>query len=120
LAAPVVTGLLARERPVPPPVLATVIVGPALVGLGIAFSRPLETFSAWLLALALAWVGRVGWGLSRWHCFGSLCVWLSMGLAATYAGGRLMGVETVPIEWMIPTHGLLNVGFAVGSLAPGR
>lgn len=112
-AAAVVSGLVARERPVPPPVLLTVIVGPALVGLGIAWSRPLETFAAWLLGVALAWVGVLGWSISR---VGSACIWLSMGLAATYAGGRLLGMETVPIEWMIPTHGLLNVGFVVSYL----
>lgn len=112
-AAPVLTGLLARSKPVPTPVQLIVLVGPALVGLGIAFSRPLETFAAWLLGAALAWVGWLGWSVSR---PGSVCIWLSMGLAATYALGRLTGLETVPLEWMIPTHGLLNVGFVVSYL----
>lgn len=112
-AAPVLTGL---QRRVPAPVLLTVVLGPPLVGLGIAFSRPLETFSAWLFGAALAAVGWLNWGESRWHKVGAVCVWLSMGLAATYAFGRLTGVETVPIHWMIPTHGLLNVGFVCAYL----
>ena len=112
-AAPVLTGLLGRFRRPPSylPAALVVMVGPALVALGITGSRSIEAFSAWLLGCALAWLGWLAWPLSRWHKASAVCIWLSMALAALYATGRLTGHEIVALETMIPTHGLLNVGF---------
>jgi len=111
------------------PAAVTVIAGPALVAIGIASSRVIESVAAIALALGIsvfavvtltrvartrrAPASRALLGLS------ALAAIVAMVLAVTYAVGGLIGMSTVSVEGMERTHGVINaLGYAMcGAIA---
>ncbi len=104
-----------------------VVLGPGAIGLGIAFSRPLETAAS--IGLAVGLVG-LGWitlrhiaprtrGVTRTLLtLSSLSSIAAMTLATIYAVGRESGHPWIGTGTMVATHGVLNsVGFALIGLA---
>lgn len=109
--------------------LVLVLVGPGLVGLGIAFSPVVETLAAGILAVAVAGIalyalsvvpvrdgaGRALVGLA------AVSVTVSMGLVVAYLGTRSTAAPLVTFGTMLAGHGWLNaVGFALCGLVGWR
>jgi len=95
-----------------------VITGPALVAIGIASSRVIESVAAIVLAsgisvfavAAIARVARSPRGPASRTLLGlsALSAIVAMVLAVTYAVGGLFGTSTVSVEGMERTHGVIN------------
>ena len=130
-ALPVFAGLLGRESGgrTYRALLVPTLVGPGLVGLGIALSPGPELLAAGLLAVSAAGLalysllavpvrdgaGRTLVGLS------AVSVTVSMGLVVAYLASRGTGVPLVTFETMLAGHGWLNaVGFALLGLTGWR
>lgn len=103
------------------------VVGPALVGLGIAFSKVIEVAATLVLAAGLVtlavivlWaIAPLTQGLVRalllTSCFSSIA---AMGLAVLYVIGEAAHHPVIGIETMVATHGVLNgAGFTTAGLA---
>lgn len=106
--------------------LAAIIVGVPLVGVGISLSPHIEVAAAMLLAsgcvllagrqLAVAIASQ---NAARLTLLGisSLALISAMGLAAVYAVGEFTGQQWLSIPTMIRTHGAFNaLGFATCGL----
>jgi hypothetical protein len=117
---------LRRSCCIYPAVVAGVVVGPALVALGITVSRPVElagvaVFAGSLLVFAVVWLARLGTfagaAARALAAVSGSSLLVSMVLALWYAYGPVVGVAPITIPGMVPTHGLINaVGFAVCGL----
>lgn len=103
------------------------VVGPALVGLGIAFSKVLEVAATLVLAaglvtlavIVLGAIAPVTKGLVRALLLtSSLSSIAAMGLAVLYVIGEATHRPVIGIGTMVATHGVLNgAGFATAGLA---
>ncbi|HEY8814764.1 MAG TPA: YndJ family protein [Candidatus Dormibacteraeota bacterium] len=108
-------------------VALAVVIGPGLVGLGIAFSRPLETAASIGLAVGLVGLALITLrhiapttlGVARaLLTLSSLSSIVAMTLATIYAVGRESGQPWIGTGTMVATHGVLNgIGFALLGLA---
>jgi hypothetical protein len=124
-ASPLLVGFVGRELraaatrlwPIYVVAASLVIVGPALVALGIAGVRTLEAPAAAILAagtatvafLALATVLRRLRGLARWLiAVSSAAAIVAMTLAVLYAVGNPLGVSAIGLEDMARWHGSFN------------
>lgn len=109
--------------------LVPVLVGPGLVGLGIALSPTLELLAAGALAVAVAGValyalsvipvrdgaGRVLVGLA------AVSVVVSMGLVVAYLASQSTVAPLVTFDVMLAGHGWINaIGFALCGLVGWR
>jgi hypothetical protein len=139
---PILAGLTAKEMerrrdaksPLPQPspggrcrqidrtMLATIIAGVPLVGVGISLSPHIEVAAAILLASGCVLLAArqlqvaiaVG-DATRLALLGvsSLALLSAMGLAVVYAAGEFTGQQWLSIQTMIRTHGAFNaIGFA--------
>jgi hypothetical protein len=107
--------------------LATIIVGVPLVGVGISLSPHVEVAAALLLAAGCvilaarqiqAAVASKSATILTLLCVSSLALLSAMALAATYAVGEFTGRAWLDIPTMIRTHGAANAfGFALCGLA---
>ncbi len=108
-------------------VLAAIIAGVPLVGVGISLSPYIEVAAAMLLS-----VGCVLLAVRQFQSaiatrtpttvallgISSLALLSAMGLAAVYAAGEFSGQQLLSIPTMIRSHGLANaIGFATCGLA---
>jgi hypothetical protein len=107
--------------------LAAIIAGVPLVGVGISLSPHIEVAAAMLLTigcvllagrqLQLALASRSATALTL-LAISSLTLFSAMGLAAVYAAGEFTGEQVLSIPTMIRTHGAANaIGFATCGLA---
>lgn len=107
---------------VAPWMVAALLGGPGLVGIGIMVSPALALFGTVVLSagvFVLGWlllrvaIGRVR---STWRrallVIAAAAFLLTMPLACAYAYGQVVGETTVPLLWMIRLHGMVNA-FAV-------
>jgi hypothetical protein len=124
-ASPILVGFVGRELrasnsglwPVYVGAVSLVIVGPALVALGIAGIRTIEAPAAAILAagtataalLALVVLGRIRGTLARvLLAASSTAAAVAMTLALLYAAGNPLGVSAIGLEDMVRWHGSLN------------
>ena len=131
-ALPAFTGLLAREAADSrglAVLVAAVVVGPGLVGLGIAFSPAFELVAAAGFALVVTGVALTAFATlgartdlgSVFVRVGALSVVVSMALVAAYLLPRVSSIRLVGFETMLLGHGVLNaVGFALVGLLGWR
>lgn len=104
----------------------TFVVGPALVGLGIAFSRVLEVAASLALAAGLVTLAVIVLRTIVSVTRGLVCALLitsslssvaAMALGVLYVIGESTNHPFIGIETMVATHGVLNGGgFATGGL----
>jgi hypothetical protein len=117
------TSTAGRERLM----LAAIIAGVPLVGVGISLSPQIEVAAAFLLSagcvllaarqLQVAAAARDPTTLALLG-ISSLALLSAMALAAVYAAGEFTGRQPLSIPTMIRTHGLANaIGFATCGLA---
>lgn len=131
-ALPAFVGLLTREisgSRTYNALLAIVLVGPGIIGLGIAFSPLVELIAASVFGVVVAGVAVytlvfVSPGKSVGYAFVSIAavaITLSMGVVIAYLGSGLTSVTLVTFETMLRGHGWLNaVGFALIGLVGWR
>jgi hypothetical protein len=116
-----------RRSRIYPLVVSGGVAGPALVALGITYSRPLElvgviVFAGSLLVFAVVWLAQIA-SFSRGAPralagIAGVSLLASMVLAFWYALGPELGIAPITIPAMVPTHGLVNaLGFAACGLA---
>ncbi len=106
--------------------LAAIIAGVPLVGVGISLSRHVEVAAAMLLTVGCALLGirqlQVAVATRNPTAIAllgisSLALFSAMGLAVVYAGGEFTGQQSLSIPTMIRTHGLANaIGFSTCGL----
>ena len=131
-ALPAFVGLLARESAGERPhdaAVATVLAGPGIIGLGIAFSPVAELIAAGTFALVVAVIAvstlalvtrRRGPGYALVG-LAAASVTLSMGVVVAYLAGRSASAPFVAFGTMLVGHGWLNaVGFALAGLVGWR
>ncbi|MCI0359078.1 MAG: YndJ family protein, partial [Planctomycetaceae bacterium] len=116
-----------RGRLVDRVMLAAIIAGVPLVGVGISLSPDLEvaaaillTLGCMLLAVRQLQAAIASQNSTRLTLLGisSLALVSAMGLAAVYAVGEFTGRQWLSIPTMIRTHGVFNaIGFATCGLA---
>ena len=103
-------------RGVKAPLAGTVVaLGPALVGLGIAFSPAVEVLSAVVLALGMLGLARAMVRLHPALALPALPLLGTMALAMGYAGNEFVpgAIPSLNIPVMVQLHGVGNaVGFA--------
>jgi hypothetical protein len=125
-ASPILVGLIGRElraagtrlRPVYVGASSLVIVGPALVALGIAGVRTIEAPAAAILAAGTAVVALVALAAGLRQIRGPLARGLlavssaaavvAMTLATLYAVGNPLGISAIGLEDMVRWHGAFN------------
>lgn len=124
-ASPILVGFVGRELraahtrlwPVYAGAALLVIVGPALVALGIAGVRMIEAPAAAVLAAGTATVAllalalllrRVGAATQALLAVSSAAAVVAMTLAFVYAVGNPLGISAIALEDMVRWHGVLN------------
>jgi hypothetical protein len=127
---PISAGLVVRslqERRIDQLMLAAILLGVPLVGVGISFSPHVEVAAALLLALGCTIVAirqiQAALATHEATCItllsvSSLSLLSAMALAAVYAVGEFTDQTWLAIPTMIRTHGAANAfGFATCGLA---
>lgn len=131
-ALPAFVGLLGRESGVSRTyrgLLAIVLVGPGMIGVGIAFSPLIEltsaaTFGVVVAGIAIYTLASVSPRNGLGYVFVSvaaIAIVSSMGVIVAYLGSRFLSSTLVTFETVLRGHGLLNaVGFALFGLVGWR
>ncbi|WP_224271063.1 YndJ family protein [Haloprofundus salinisoli] len=131
-ALPAFVGLLGRESGESRTyhvLLAIVLVGPGIIGLGIAFSPMIELVAAGVFGIVVAGVAvytlvlvssRDGIGYV-FVSVAAVTITISMGVVVAYLATRLTLITLVTFDTMLRGHGWLNaVGFALVGLVGWR